>query len=134
MGSELVEVPNSAGTTRPRIAAPEGACDSHIHIYDPRFSAARSDVAVVAGATAADYRLLQGRIGTTRTVVVQPAAYGTDNRVTLDAIEQLGPGSARGRPQPQTARTRKNSMIVVISIVSVTAMPYAAARRLDDWK
>jgi predicted TIM-barrel fold metal-dependent hydrolase len=94
--SELVEVPNSAGTTRPRMAAPEGACDSHIHIYDPRFPAARPDVPVVANATAGDYRLLQGRIGTTRTVLVQPAAYGTDNRVTLDAIERLGRESTRG--------------------------------------
>ena len=94
--SELAEVPNSAGTTRPRMAAPEGACDSHIHIYDPRFPAARPEVAVVANATAADYQLLQGRIGTTRTVVVQPAAYGTDNRVTLDAIAQLGRANARG--------------------------------------
>ena len=42
-----------------------------------------------------DYRQLQRRIGTTRTVVVSPAAYGTDNRVTLDAIAQLGP-NARG--------------------------------------
>ena len=67
------------GLRTPGPAAPEGACDSHIHIYDPRFAAARPEVAVVANATAADYRLLQGRIGTTRTVVVQPAAYGTDN-------------------------------------------------------
>ena len=41
-----------------------------------------------------DYRLLQKRIGTTRTVVVTPAAYVTDNRVTLDAVAQLG--KARG--------------------------------------
>ena len=41
-----------------------------------------------------DYRRLQKRIGTERTVIVQPAAYGTDNRVTLDAIAQLG--NARG--------------------------------------
>ena len=41
MRSELVEAPNSAGTTRPRIAAPEGACDTHIHTSDPRFPAAR---------------------------------------------------------------------------------------------
>jgi predicted TIM-barrel fold metal-dependent hydrolase len=94
--STLIEVPNSAGTTRPRIAAPEGACDSHIHIYDPRFPPARAGVSVVANATVAQYRLLQQRIATARTVVVQPAAYGTDNRVTLDAIEQLGRGNARG--------------------------------------
>jgi predicted TIM-barrel fold metal-dependent hydrolase len=41
-------------------------------------------------ATVADYRLLQKRIGTTRTVVVNAAAYATDNRVTLDAVTQLG--------------------------------------------
>ena len=37
----------------------------------------------------------QQRIGTTRTVVVTPAVYVTDNRVTLDAISQLG-DNARG--------------------------------------
>ena len=41
-------------------------------------------------AAVAQYRLLQQRIGTTRTVIVTPAAYVTDNRVTLDGIEQLG--------------------------------------------
>ena len=41
------------------------------------------------------YRLLQKRIGTTRVVVVQPRNYAIDNRVTLDAIAQLGP-NARG--------------------------------------
>jgi len=49
-----------------------------------------------ANARVSDYRLLQQRIGTTRTVVVSPAAYVTDNRVTLDAIQQLGAANARG--------------------------------------
>jgi predicted TIM-barrel fold metal-dependent hydrolase len=47
-----------------------------------------------ANASVADYQRLRRRIGTSRTVVVQPAAYGTDNRVTLDAIARLG--NARG--------------------------------------
>jgi predicted TIM-barrel fold metal-dependent hydrolase len=38
---------------------------------------------------------LQRRIGTTRDVVITPRPYGTDNRVTLDAIAQIGP-NARG--------------------------------------
>ena len=46
-------------------------------------------------AAVADYRLLQQRLGLSRTVVVQPAAYVTDNAVTLDAIAQLG-REARG--------------------------------------
>lgn len=47
-------------------------------------------------ATAADYRRVQARMGTTRVVVVQPAAYGVDNRVTVDAVRQLGREAARG--------------------------------------
>jgi D-galactarolactone isomerase len=40
-----------------------------------------------------EYRLLQRRLGTSRDVVVTPSAYGTDNRVTLDALSQLGAGT-----------------------------------------
>jgi D-galactarolactone isomerase len=88
-------VPNTSGTEPPRLRAPAHACDCHMHIYDPRFTAARPGSRLQSDATAADYRRLQKRIGTTRTVVVTPAAYVTDNRVTLDAIAQLGP-DARG--------------------------------------
>src|SRR5437016_9272765 len=42
-----------------------------------------------------DYRRLQKRIGTTRNVVVTPSTYGTDNRVTLDAMAKFG-ATARG--------------------------------------
>lgn len=76
-------VPHSSGIGSPRLTAPAGACDAHIHIFDP-------------GATVADYRLLQARIGTTRAVVVQPKLYGTDNTCTLDAIARLGIAHARG--------------------------------------
>ena len=46
-------------------------------------------------ASVADYLKLQARLGITRTVVVQPSTYGTDNRCTLAAIAALG-DSARG--------------------------------------
>jgi hypothetical protein len=42
-----------------------------------------------------DYRLVQRRTGTSRVVIVTPRYYATDNRVTLDALQQLG-ASARG--------------------------------------
>ena len=89
-------VPNSSGTDRPRFAAPPDACDAHLHIYDPGFPMAFPHSRATANATAADYRRLQQRLGTRRAIVVQPAAYGTDNRVTVAAIEQLGRESARG--------------------------------------
>jgi predicted TIM-barrel fold metal-dependent hydrolase len=91
----MPEVPNSAGTARPRTAAPAGACDAHIHIYDARFASAPGQ-APVPRATVAEYRLLQQRIGTSRVVIVQPRASGTDNAVTIDAVAQFGYANARG--------------------------------------
>jgi D-galactarolactone isomerase len=87
-------VPNSSGTAPPLLSAPAGACDAHIHVLDARFPTA-DGAAVLRQATAADYALLQRRIGTTRAGVVQPKAYGTNNDCTLDAIARLGKG-ARG--------------------------------------
>jgi predicted TIM-barrel fold metal-dependent hydrolase len=92
-------VPNSSGTDAPKLKAPENACDCHMHIYDgERFPPARPgpQSRMQSDAAVAQYRLLQQRIGTTRTVIVTPAAYVTDNRVTLDGIQQLGAANTRG--------------------------------------
>ena len=89
-------VPYSVGTQPPKLRAPANACDAHHHIYDPRFSIAPHWKAGMSqDATVSAYRLLQKRLGTTRNVVVQPLAFGIDNRCTLDALAQFGP-SARG--------------------------------------
>jgi predicted TIM-barrel fold metal-dependent hydrolase len=89
-------VPNSAGTEPPRTKAPANACDCHHHIYDAaRFPASKPEFRMQTNAGVADYRRLQARIGTARDVIVTPAPYVTDNRVTLDAIAMLGP-RARG--------------------------------------
>ena len=92
----MIAVPNSSGTSIPRYKAPSGACDSHIHIYDTRFPMKWPKLRAVTDASVAEYHLLQKRLGTSRAIVVQPAAYGTDNQVTLDAIAQLGIDNARG--------------------------------------
>jgi predicted TIM-barrel fold metal-dependent hydrolase len=89
-------VPNSAGRAPPRLAAPAGACDCHVHIYDAaRFPPSRPGSRMQRDAGVAEYRLLQRRTGLSRVVIVTPAVYATDNAVTLDAIAQLGDG-ARG--------------------------------------
>jgi len=89
-----VAVPNSTGTELPKLKAPPLACDCHHHIYDTaRFPAPNNGAE--PNSTVADYRLLQKRVGTTRDVIVTPRPYATDNRVTLDAIAQLG-ANARG--------------------------------------
>jgi len=84
------QVPWSSGTNLPKLKAPANACDCHMHIYDARFPADPGATLRPADAVVDDYRRLQKRIGTTRNVVVTPSTYGTDNRVTLDAMAKLG--------------------------------------------
>ncbi len=91
-----VPVPNSVGTDAPKLKAPAGATDCHMHIYDPgRFYMPPNTRIAPSQATVAEYKLLQKRIGTTRVVIVTPRNYAILNDVTLDAIKQLGP-NARG--------------------------------------
>jgi D-galactarolactone isomerase len=88
-------VPWSAGTEPPTLQAPPNACDCHMHIYDSRFPPTPAAKLHPGDATVDDYRRLQERLGTTRTVVVTPSTYGIDNACTLDAMAKLG-ASARG--------------------------------------
>jgi predicted TIM-barrel fold metal-dependent hydrolase len=88
-------VPWSSGTDLPKLKAPANACDCHMHIYDARFPVDPNATLRPADALVDDYRQLQKRIGTTRNVIVTPSTYGTDNRVTLDAMAKIGP-TARG--------------------------------------
>jgi D-galactarolactone isomerase len=89
------QVPYSTGMKPPKLKAPANACDCHMHIYDAKYPIAPSATMKPPDATVADYRLLQARLGTTRSVVVTTSTYGTDNRITLDAIAQIG-STARG--------------------------------------
>jgi len=127
-------VPNSTGSGAPRFAAPPQACDCHMHIYDAaRFPPSRPGARMQANAAVADYRRLQRRIGTTRTVIVQPAAYGIDNRVTLDALATLG--NARGvavvHPEITDAKLKEMHAGGVRGIRFTVFDPATAATRID---
>lgn len=86
-----LQVPFSSGRQLPTIQVPANACDCHHHIYDPvRFPYAPDDVRNQPPATVDAYRLLQKKLGMTRSVIIQPSAYGVDNACTLDALAQMG--------------------------------------------
>ncbi len=91
----MTVVPHSAGVQHPTLVAPANACDCHMHVFAPRFPASLHWRRGAPDAPVEAYRLLQRRIGTSRTVVVNPSTYGTDNRCTLDALAGLG-AAARG--------------------------------------
>ena len=76
-------------------AVPDGACDCHHHIYDPRFAYLPDAALKPPFATAADYRKLAKGLHISRNVAVQPSTYGTDNRCLVDFLGQFGE-AARG--------------------------------------
>lgn len=79
----------------PRLKAPPGTCDTHMHIYERRFAVVPGAVPPPEAPVSA-YREVQRRLGLERTVIVQPNAYGKDNTCTLEAIAALGIDKARG--------------------------------------
>ena len=83
--------PFSTGHAPASTLLPANACDCHIHIYDQRVPAVPGARLQPPDASLADYRAIQARMGTQRTVVVTPSTYGTDNRLMLAALDALGP-------------------------------------------
>src|SRR5687767_2037804 len=78
----------------PRLKAPAGTCDTHIHFYDSSYRALPG-TPLPADASVADYRQVMNWVGIERCVIVQPNAYGDDNRLTMDSVASLGLDKAR---------------------------------------
>ncbi|MBL6080258.1 amidohydrolase family protein [Belnapia sp. T18] len=86
-----------AVTSRPHWQPPAGATDCHMHIFGPyeRYPLSPGRSYTPPEASVAAYRAMCDTIDIARTVIVQPSIYGTDNAVTLDAVEALGRDRAR---------------------------------------
>src|SRR5262245_33387381 len=74
----------------PKLKAPPGTCDTHMHVYDGRYPTAPTAKFVPPDAPVSAYKKMSKRLGIERTVVVQPSTYGKDNRCTLEAVTALG--------------------------------------------
>lgn len=77
---------------KPKLQMPAGACDTHIHFYNGRYQTLPG-TPTPPDASVADYRQVMDWLGIQRVVVVQPNAYGDDNRLTMDAVAELGPAA-----------------------------------------
>ena len=85
-------------TRPPRLSAPPGACDSHIHVYgDPAdFPSQPVNGREMEPHFLADYIAVRDALGLSRTVIIQTPHYDTDNSSMLASIAALGPENARG--------------------------------------
>ena len=93
--SQHQSVPFSDGVEPPCTRVPALSCDCHVHVYGASFPVATDARLRPPAASADDYRKLQGRIGTSRVVLVTPSTYGTDNACLLAGLASFG-DAARG--------------------------------------
>ena len=78
--------------TGPKLAAPKGATDTHMHFYGPfdRHPLPADTSRKSPEALLPAYRQVQERLGLERVVIVQAAGYGFDNSVTMANVAALG--------------------------------------------
>lgn len=106
----MTAIPFSAGLNPPRTVLPPGAVDTHHHVYDARYPLAPGVTRMVPDASLAHHTRLRARLHVARNVIVQPSAYGTDNRLTLAATAEGGAASravvvvAPDTPEPALRR------------------------------
>ncbi|MGW0713077.1 amidohydrolase family protein [Streptomyces sp. NPDC002643] len=81
----------------PAPTLPQNACDTHVHLFGPadRYPYAASRSYLPPDALPADLAAFHRGLGITRTVLVQPSPYATDNSRLLDGLRTLG-AAARG--------------------------------------
>src|SRR3954451_17622166 len=86
-----------AVTSTPGWTAPPNSTDCHMHIFGPygRYPLSPGRGYTPPEASIGMYQEMLSTIGLTRTVVVQPSIYGTDNAISLDAVAALGADRAR---------------------------------------
>jgi 2-pyrone-4,6-dicarboxylate lactonase len=74
--------------SKPRLALPRGACDTHFHVFGParKFPFAAERTYTPADAPKENLFALHKHLGVERGVVVQSAAHGFDNSASTDLI------------------------------------------------
>jgi predicted TIM-barrel fold metal-dependent hydrolase len=81
----------------PRTPLEAGACDTHTHVFGPfdQFPVTHAPSYALPMASAPVHASMLARIGATRSVLVQPAPYGSDPSALLSGL-RLSRGQARG--------------------------------------
>tara|TARA_R110002126_G_scaffold7828_38_gene37952 strand:- start:4897 stop:5778 length:882 start_codon:yes stop_codon:yes gene_type:complete len=89
--------PGPVPASPPKLKAPAGACDTHIHIVGPfdKYPLAEERGYTPPVSALADFELFQSTLGIDRAVIVHPSCYGTALDITIDALTHLG-DRARG--------------------------------------
>ena len=83
--------------SKPAFTVPKGAVDAHCHVFGPGHLFPYAPTRKYTPCDASKEKLweLRGHLGFARSVIVQAACHGADNRAMVDAVRRSN-GSARG--------------------------------------
>jgi len=137
-GSAVVSLPPDPHPAPPACRLPDGACDSHIHLFGPfdRYPLRDTRAFEPPLATPDMYRATAGAMGLSRAVVVQSAAYGHDHSRLADALAGSH-GAWRGIALPDP--TVDDAGLFELARAGVAGMRMhlrgmpQAMRHLSDW-
>ena len=84
--------PGPVAPKTPKLRAPKGACDAHIHVFGPydRFPLNADRSYTPPEATIDSYRKIMAALGVERVVITHGSANGLDLRSTVHGVETLG--------------------------------------------
>ncbi len=92
-----VAMRDAATLSRPDFIVPSGACDAHVHVFEPgaRYPRVAKPHYELPDGTSVQLEAMTAALHLDRFVIVQPSYYGTDNACLLDALDRAG-DRARG--------------------------------------
>jgi len=74
---------------KPKLALPEGAVDTHVHVFASPYKLSADRGYNPPDSTLDDLKHLHATLGVDRVVFTQPSVYGTDNSAILDGMAAL---------------------------------------------
>jgi predicted TIM-barrel fold metal-dependent hydrolase len=82
-------LPPDRNPRKPKIALPQGAVDTHVHVFAQGYKLSPDRGYNPPDSTLADLKHLHATLGVDRVVFTQPSVYGTDNAAILDGMAAL---------------------------------------------
>lgn len=73
----------------PAIPFPDGTVDTHVHVFEDRYTLSPARGYNPPESSLADLQHLHTTLGVSRVVFTQPSVYGTDNQAILDGMNAL---------------------------------------------
>jgi len=99
MSSEIRDcLPPDRNPQTPGIQLPAGSIDTHVHVFEDRYSLSARRGYDPPQSSLADLKNLHDTLGIRRVVFTQPSVYGVDNSAIMDGVAALNtelPGRAR---------------------------------------